>query len=87
MRERLLRLFAATPFRLHLSSGIQHTITHPEQAIVVGAYLEVSIPGSVAAGSFPTESVFVSLIHVVQIEILQLPTLSTLNGANGQQLN
>jgi hypothetical protein len=88
MRERLLQLLARRPFRpfrLHLSNGIQHTIVHPEQAVLTGAHVDLSVPNSPVTEQTPIDSVFVALIHVVQIEPLPAPPAATMDGANGQQ--
>jgi len=81
MRERLQLLLNRRPFRpfrLHLSSGIQHVIAHPEQAMIIGSYLDIATRQT--TGHLAIDSVFVSLIHVVQLEPLPPTPSATLNG-------
>jgi hypothetical protein len=73
MREQLLQLLRQrpfVPFHLRLSNGIVHEIRHPDLAMVSPSYIVVGVPAGDAGGPAISESVIVSLLHVVQVELL-----------------
>ena len=73
MREKILELLAARPFqpfRIHLSNGLVHMVRHPEQALITSSYLILGVPVNDAPGQAVGDTVFLSLIHVVQVQPL-----------------
>ena len=52
------------PFELRLTSGEQHQVRHPENAMLVGARLVLAYPET-------ERIVILSLLHVASIEMLQ----------------
>jgi hypothetical protein len=80
MRDRILELLRQRPFqafRLHLSNGIVHVVRHPEQAILGPSYIVIGITVGDAPGPEVVDTAFVSLIHVVEVDLLATaPTAS-----------
>jgi hypothetical protein len=72
-REELIRLLRQQPFqpiRLRLSNGIVHEIRHPDMAIVLPSAVHVGVSRTGASADLADDFVIVSLIHIVQIEVL-----------------
>ncbi len=73
MREKLLELLAAQPFRsfrIELSSGSVHVIRHPDQMILSGGMAFVGVPRGDAPGPDYADVAIVSLLHVTKLEVL-----------------
>ena len=82
MREKILELVKATPFspfRIYLSNGVVHTVRHPEQVLITSGYVVVGIPHHDQSGPDVADTVFVSLLHIVQVEPLSKPLSATAN--------
>lgn len=79
MREKILDLLKAEPFqpfRIYLSNGTVHTVRHPEQVMISPSYVIIGIPINDQPGPDISDSAFVSMLHIVQVEpfITQSPT-------------
>jgi hypothetical protein len=82
MREKILELLRRRPYqpiRIHLSNETVHVVRHPDQALVGPSYIIIGIPANDAPGPEISDSAFVSLLHVVQVEPLTSPTASSSN--------
>ena len=60
------------PFRLRLSNGIVHEIRHPEMAMPTASCVIVGLPAKDALEPAVGDYVIVSLIHIVQLEPLEI---------------
>jgi hypothetical protein len=66
------------PFRLILSNGHTHDIRHPEMAWVSPYYILVGIPDPTQEGPGAiSETVMVSMIHIVEVEPIPKRTKSS----------
>jgi hypothetical protein len=82
MREKILELLKAQPFipfRIYLSNGIVHVIRHPEQLMVGPNYLLIGIPVNNQPGPEISDSAFVTVLHVVQVEPFTTSTSTSNN--------
>ena len=73
MRDRILELLRQRPFqpfRIHLSNGIVHVVRHPEQAFLGPSYIVIGIPAGDAPGPEVADTAFVSMVHVVEVDLL-----------------
>jgi len=76
MREKLLELLQARPFRafrVELTSGTVHVIRHPDQAMLSGdlAFIGVPRPDAPYAGPDYADVAMVSTHHITKLEVLQ----------------
>jgi hypothetical protein len=76
---RALRQRPFQPFRLRLSEGIVHEVRHPEMVMVTPSSLIIGTPASNVLFPAVEGYVIVSLLHVVQLEPLPMPTNPTNN--------
>lgn len=76
---RLLRQQPFQPLRIYLSSGITHEIHHPELALVGRSTLQLEMIAPGAAVALVAPVFIVSLVHIVQVELLRPPTSPSAN--------
>jgi hypothetical protein len=84
MRKKLLDLLRMQPFkpiRLRSTNDTTHVIRHPDQVLVTPSYVEIGVPVNDAPGPEVASTVFVSIIHIVQVDAIDAPTPSNTNGA------
>jgi hypothetical protein len=68
----LLRQRPFQPFRVYVSNGSTHEVTHPEAAnLVVGALLIELPPVGMLDGPRVDRIVIISFIHITKIEVFQ----------------
>jgi hypothetical protein len=58
------------PFRIFLSNGEQHVVRHPELAVVGRGTVWLHFPPTGIPADIAERRFLVSLIHVVQIELI-----------------
>ncbi len=76
---RMLRQQPFQPFRLRLSNGIVHEVSHPEMVLATPSSVIVGMPAQDAPLPAVSDYVIVSLLHVAQLEPLPMPTNPTNN--------
>jgi hypothetical protein len=73
---RLLRQGPFVPFRLHLSTGVNFEVRHPEFAALERTTVWLSLPAVHQPTPIPEREVVVSLLHIVWVEFLD-PTATS----------
>lgn len=75
--KKALRTVPFIPFRLHLSSGKDVDVLHPEMALLTAPTLHIAHPVEDPTEDIPDQADAVSLLHVVRLELLTASGSST----------
>ena len=65
----LLRQRPFQPFRIHLSDGSGHDVSHPEQALVFPGRVLVAVPSDRKPGLMQ-DLHYCSILHITRLELL-----------------
>ena len=87
MREKILELLRQRPFQpflVRLSNNVVHLVRHPEQVLVTPSYLEIGVPIDGAPGPEVSTTVFVSLIHIAEVDVVAPATPAASDGASSR---
>ena len=70
------------PFRITLTDGRTFDVLHPEMAMVGRSSMTIGVPGTGDPRPIYDRAVMVSLLHVMQLELIE-PTRKGGNGSPG----